>query len=87
MSALTAPPKPIRTTRRLPKYVPWAILAGSLLVGALLSLLSGELTLTGSLLFGALVYVVAITITSVVVEGTRWAKDRAATTIVTMPRP
>lgn len=84
MSALTAPPKPIRTTRRLPKYVPWAILAGSLLVGALLSLLSGELTLTGSLLFGALVYVVAITITSVVVEGTRWAKDRAATTIVTI---
>lgn len=64
--------------------MPWAILAGSLLVEALLSLLSGELTLTGSLLFGALVYVVAITITSVVVEGTRWAKDRAATTIVTI---
>jgi len=83
MSAVTVPPKPVRRTRRLPAYAPWAILGGSLSVGVLLSLLSGELTLVGSFGFGALVYVVAITVISQVVEGPRWAKDRLATTLVT----
>lgn len=84
MTAVSVPPKPARRTRRLPKLAPWAILAGSLVVGALLSLLSGAFTLTGAILFGALVYGVAITVTSAVVEGGRWAKDRLATTLVTL---
>jgi phosphate transport system permease protein len=83
MTAATLPPKPVRQTRRLPAFMPWAVLVASVAVGALLSLLTGTLTLTGALLFGALVYVVAITITSAVVEGRRWAKDRLATTLVT----
>ncbi|WP_156253111.1 phosphate ABC transporter permease PstA [Pseudactinotalea terrae] len=83
MSAVTVPPKPVRRTRRLPRYVPWAVLAGSLALGALVSLLTGEVTVTGVVGFGAIVYVVAITVTSHVVEGARWAKDRLATTLVT----
>jgi phosphate transport system permease protein len=83
MSAVTVPPKPIRRTRRLPRYAPWAILAGSLAVGALISMLTGQLTVTGAVGFGVLVYVVAITVTSHAVEGARWAKDRLATTLVT----
>ncbi|WP_420114303.1 phosphate ABC transporter permease PstA [Pseudactinotalea sp.] len=84
MSAVITPPRPARQHRRLPAYAPWAILAASLLLGVLLSLLSGELTIAGALTFGALVYVVAITVTSRVVEGPRWAKDRLATTLVTI---
>lgn len=83
MSTVTVPPKPVRQTRKLPGYATWAVLAGSLVVGALISLLSGTWTITGSLLWGAVVYVVAITVTSGVVEGSRWAKDRLATTLVT----
>lgn len=84
MSSVAVPPKPIRRTRKLPTYAPWAILGGSLAVGALLSALSGTITVTGSVLFGALVYGVAITVTSRVVEGARWARDRLATTLVTL---
>lgn len=83
MSTLSLPPKPVRSHRRLPAYAPWAVLAASIAVGALLSLLSGELTITGALGFGALVHVVAITTVSRVIEGPRWAKDRLATTLVT----
>jgi phosphate transport system permease protein len=83
MTAATVPPKPVRQTRRLPAYAPWAVLVASLVVGALLSLLTGTITMTGSVLFGALVYVVAITVVSGLIEGRRWAKDRLATTLVT----
>ncbi|GAB2981339.1 phosphate ABC transporter permease PstA [Actinotalea caeni] len=83
MTAVSVPPKPVRRRRRLPAYAPWAVLAGALGVGALLSLLSGTFTFTGALLFGALVHVVAITTLSAVVEGRRWATDRLATTLVT----
>ncbi|GAB2611047.1 phosphate ABC transporter permease PstA [Pseudactinotalea suaedae] len=83
MSAVSTPPRPVRRTRRLPSFVPWAVLAGSVVVGVLLSLLSGELTPTGAILFGAVVYAIAITAISASVEGGRWARDRLATTLVT----
>lgn len=84
MATTVVPPKPVRTTRRLPGWAPWVVLAASLAVGAGLSALSGELTLIGAVLFGALIHVVALTSISATVEGSRWAKDRLATTAVTI---
>lgn len=83
MTATAVPPKPIRRTRKLPAWAPWAVLAGAVGVGVLLSLLGGEITIAGSLFFAAVVFVIAITVTSALVEGARWAKDRLATTLVT----
>jgi phosphate transport system permease protein len=77
------PPPPTSNNRRLPRYAPWAILAGSLAVGALLSLLGGQITIAATLLLGALVYVVAIYVTTRVIEGRRRATDRLATTLIT----
>ncbi|MFV0427804.1 MAG: phosphate ABC transporter permease PstA [Beutenbergiaceae bacterium] len=69
--------------QRLPAWTPWAVLAGAVAVAVLLSALGGKVGLASTLLWAALVYTVALTVTSFVVEGPRWARDRLATTAVT----
>ncbi len=69
--------------RRLPGWAPWAILVGCMALAAGILALGQGPTIAGVLLIGALLYVVAITITSRAVEGSRYAKDRLATTLVT----
>ncbi|MEE6273564.1 phosphate ABC transporter permease PstA [Georgenia wangjunii] len=69
-------------TRRLPRWVPWATIAASLVVAAAIQLLGDGPTLAGVVFIGALVYAVAITAVAWQVEGPRWAKDRLATTLV-----
>jgi phosphate transport system permease protein len=83
MAAVTTPPRPTRRTRRLASFVPYVVLAAAVAVGALLSLLGGQITFGGTLAFGAIVYTIAITAVSYAVEGPRWARDRLATTLVT----
>ncbi|MFV0252769.1 MAG: phosphate ABC transporter permease PstA [Beutenbergiaceae bacterium] len=74
---------PVRTTRRLPSWAPWVMLAGSAVIGAGLSAIGGRFSLASALLLAAVVYAVGITATSYAVEGRRWATDRLATTAVT----
>lgn len=74
----------LRATQRLPKATPWVVLLGSLLLAAALLLLGDGPTVAGVGFIGALVYGVAITAISWQVEGARWAKDRLATTLVTL---
>jgi phosphate transport system permease protein len=72
---------PART--RLPSWSPWAFAAGSLVLAFLVLLVVSSPTPAGVVLLGAVVYAVALTVTSRVVEGERRANDRLATTLVT----
>src|SRR5699024_7625713 len=61
----------------------WAVLAGSAAVAAaILTLLEGP-TVAGVAFLTALIYAPVLTLISWQIEGTRWAKDRLATTLVT----
>ena len=75
------------TNGRLPKWAPWSILVGSLilslLVFAVLSMASGaEINIAGLAIITALLYLVLITIISTVVEGRRKGVDRLVTGVV-----
>ncbi|MBW8764419.1 MAG: phosphate ABC transporter permease PstA [Microbacterium sp.] len=72
----------------LPRWAPWALLGVSLLIAAapfgLSAAASGsEFNIAGSLIVGALLYLVIIYVTSRIVEGSRKALDRFVTGIVT----
>ncbi|WP_194396017.1 phosphate ABC transporter permease PstA [Microbacterium atlanticum] len=99
MTATIAPPRPpqqapVRETPRLtsghlPAWAPWAILAGSLAISAvlfgILAIGSGEdFSLAGWAVVAGLVYLVLITATSSLVEGRRKGVDRLVTGIVTI---
>jgi len=71
------------THKRLPRWVPWAFLAGSLAVAFLVLLVVADPTVVGVALLGAAIHVVGLTIFSRAVEGSRYATDRLATTLVT----
>ncbi|MFC0680860.1 phosphate ABC transporter permease PstA [Lysobacter korlensis] len=76
------------THGRLPKAAPWAILAVSwfaMIAIFLLLQLAGttdDFNIAGALFFGTLLYLVAIVVVSMLVEGSRQAKDRLATALV-----
>src|SRR5699024_4750923 len=79
-----APPLPVRRHRKLPRWAPYAILAASAVVSVgILALLTGGVPVPGLLALTAVLYTVSVTVTSHVVEGPRWAKDRLATALVT----
>jgi phosphate transport system permease protein len=97
MTIITAPPSappaapvspPIRlTSGRLPKWAPWAVLAGSAAVSliffGILAVASGsELSFAGVAIVTALAYLVLITVISGVVEGRRKGVDRLVTGVV-----
>jgi len=97
MTVTTAPPPtgrpvdepgPLRLTNgHLPRWAPWAILAGSLAVSfsllGILAMASGaEINIAGLAVITALVYLVLITIVSSVVEGARKGIDRLVTGVV-----
>jgi len=73
---------PQRIGRRLPKWITWAVLAGSLAVGYGINLTAGAFSLLGGGFLGAIIYVIAITALAWVREGERWAKDRLASALV-----
>ncbi|MBS1907225.1 MAG: phosphate ABC transporter permease PstA [Actinobacteria bacterium] len=73
---------------RLPSWAPWALLGASLLIVATpfaLTAMSqrGEFNIAGTLVVGAIVYLVLIYVLSRIVEGGRKALDRLVTGIVT----
>ncbi|MBK5248501.1 MAG: phosphate ABC transporter permease PstA [Actinomycetales bacterium] len=82
--AVIAPPVPVRRTRRLPSWAPWAVLVGSLVLAALIQFLGEGPTISGVFFIGAIIFTIAITVTSRTVEGERLSKDRLATTLVTL---
>ncbi|MFT4157632.1 MAG: phosphate ABC transporter permease PstA [Microbacterium sp.] len=75
------------TSGHLPRWAPWALLGVALLVAAapfgLSSAASGsEFPIAGTLIVGAILYLVIIYVTSRIVEGSRKALDRFVTGIV-----
>lgn len=82
MTATTTPPVPTRALRRLPRWVPWALMAASVALAAGILALGDGPTPAGTAFLGALIFVVATGVTSWIVEGERYAKDRLATTLV-----
>src|SRR5699024_8694528 len=84
LMSVLAPPLPVRRSRKLARWAPYAVLAGSAAFSAGLLALLATVTIAGLFALTAVSYAVAITIISRVVEGPRWAKDRLATALVTL---
>ncbi len=93
MSLATAtPPVPTRprslgrgvqtSRRRLPRWAPWSILGSAILLSLAVLTLADATSVPSVLALAAVVYAGGITVTALVVEGPRWAKDRLATTVV-----
>lgn len=82
MTATTTPPVPTRQLRRLPRWVPWALMAASVALAAGILALGDGPTPAGTAFLGALIFVVGTGVTSWIVEGERYAKDRLATILV-----
>ncbi len=97
MTVTTAPPptrqpapeaQPLRLTNgHLPKWAPWAILGGSILLSltvfAVAAMASGEgINIAGLAVVAALVYLVLILVISSLVEGRRKGVDRLVTGVV-----
>jgi len=68
---------------RLPRWITWAFAVGAFAVAYVVLLALGSPGVPGVVALGALVFVLASSITSRVVEGPRRAADRLATTLVT----
>jgi len=73
------------TTGRLPKWAPWAILGGSWLVAIIAFALlqaGGEFNIAAALFFGTILFDVALFVVTLLVEGSRQARDRLVTSLV-----
>lgn len=99
MTVTTAPPQtppqtivrdsPRLTSGRLPIWAPWAILAASAVISAVVfaipALAGGEgFNVAGWAVVGAILYLVLITVISSLVEGRRKGVDRLVTGVVTI---
>ena len=73
---------PVRTRRRLPRYAAAGLYVGGLLVGALLSALTG-FSIALTVVYGVVLGTLALYVASRAVEGRRKAADRLVTTVVT----
>ncbi len=76
------------TTARLPRWVPWALLAGSWIVfaivfGILAANTGGSYNIVAVVFFGTVLFDVLLVTISYLVEGSRRAKDRLVTSLVT----
>ncbi|MCB1280435.1 MAG: phosphate ABC transporter, permease protein PstA, partial [Salinibacterium sp.] len=75
------------TSARLPKWVPWALLAGSWLVlaivfGILAAGSGGDYNIVAVVFFGTVLFDVLLVTISYLVEGSRRARDRLVTSLV-----
>lgn len=87
-TASAAPSQLSLSSGHLPRWSPWAILALSFLIGftpfALEAVASGsDLNVAGSVVLGAVIYLVLIYVMSRIIEGSRKALDRLITGVVT----
>jgi phosphate transport system permease protein len=78
----TANAGPVRTRRRLPRYSAAGLYLGGVLVGALLSALTG-FSIALTVIYGVILGTLAVYVASRAVEGRRKATDRLVTTVVT----
>lgn len=67
------------TAGKLPRWAPWALLAGSLIV---CTALLGASNFAGGVALGAIVYLIGIVVLSSIIEGRRKATDRFVTSLV-----
>jgi phosphate transport system permease protein len=81
MTTTTAPV--LQRAGHLPKWAPWAILAGSFAAAFLLLTVVSEPTIASVALVGGILFVVVNWAASRALEGPRRAKDRLATSLVT----
>jgi len=75
------------TTGRLPKWAPWAILAGSWMVAIIaFSLVAatgdGEFSIAVAIFFGTVLFDALLFVIALLVEGSRQARDRLVTSLV-----
>lgn len=89
MTVLTAPaPSAALTSGKLPKWAPWALLGGALLVSGVvfgIATIGGDLAdfnIAGAVIVGLLLYMVLITVISSIAESRRKAVDRLMTALV-----
>jgi len=73
---------PVRTQRRLPRFAAVGLFLGGLVVGALLSALTG-FSLVLAVVYGVVLGTLAVYVVSRAVEGRRKATDRLVTSLVT----
>jgi phosphate transport system permease protein len=74
----------IRRARKLPNWAPWGVLAGVAAVSLGLFAVTGLQGNADYVVFVTVAYAVSITAVSGAVEGRRQAKDRLATTLITV---
>jgi phosphate transport system permease protein len=92
MTVLTAAPvtphTAVLTSGKLPKWAPWALLAGSFVIsGAVFAVAAAgadlaDFNIAGAAIVGILLYMVIITVISSIVESRRKAVDRLMTALV-----
>jgi len=73
---------PVRTQRRLPRFAATGLYLAGVVVGALLSALTG-FSITLTVIYGAILGTLAVYLVSRSVEGRRKSTDRLVTTVVT----
>ena len=95
MSVLTAPPAPTAspssptlTSGKLPKWAPWALLAGCFAASAAIFAVAAigsdlaDFNIAGTVIVGIVLYMVLITVVSAIAESRRKAVDRLMTALV-----
>jgi phosphate transport system permease protein len=76
-------PGPVRTRRRLPRYGAVGLFLGGVVLGGLLSAVSGGFSIALTVVYGVVLGTLAVYLVSRSVEGRRKATDRLVTTVVT----
>jgi len=74
---------PVRTQRRLPRFVPLALFLGGIALGALLSAVTAGFSIALTVIYGVILGTLAVYLVSRSVEGKRKSTDRLVTTVVT----
>lgn len=88
MATITTPPTQslsgsLASAGRLPKWFPWATLSGGIVLAWLFLWLTDSTGIASVVVLGLIIHAIALTISAIKVEGTRYAADRGATLVVT----
>src|SRR5690606_6782871 len=88
MTTATAAPTKSLTIGHLPKWAPWAILAGSMAISAVIFAIANlggsfaDFNIVGTLFVGMVIYIVFIGVLSSIAESRRHAVDRLMTALI-----
>lgn len=84
LTATTLTPGALSATPRLPRWMPWAVLAASIVCAGLILFITQTASIASVIASSVVLYAVSITAISYKIEGRRYATDRFATTMVTV---